>query len=339
MDKKQVHALIDKCGLPDTCDHVDLKETHISWVILTDNYAFKIKRPVKFSFLDFSTPEKRKFFCKQELQLNKRLAPDMYISVIPVLEDMMDGEDSIGNIMDYAVKMKRMDNDKEMNVMLEQDKVQYSDIDKIAKKIADFHKSTNVIKNAFDTTGFQDNFAQILEDIDFVRENIGQEWAKKIEQCVQKSNIFLNSNQQRSFMNDRITLGLRKDCHGDLSSHNIFLYEDPVIFDCIEFNKVFRFIDVLNEIAFLGVDLDFYGKQALSNRLYTTYLEEMELDEEPKSNALYHYYKGYRASVRAKVTILHEKNSKTGRNDNNSIEDIKKYINLMASYFNEIHIH
>jgi uncharacterized protein len=119
MDIQQVHALIDKCSLPGGCKNMQLKETHISWIILSDDYAFKIKRPVRLSFVDFSTLASRKYFCQEELRLNKRLAPEMYLGVLPLTVNMLDETaGSEKNIIDYAVQMKRMDDKKEMDKLL-----------------------------------------------------------------------------------------------------------------------------------------------------------------------------------------------------------------------------
>lgn len=108
MDRKQIENLLNNCSLPDSCQRAELKETHISWIILTDHYAFKIKRPVAFSFLDFTSLEKRKFFCKEELRLNRRLAPDVYQEVISITRNMLEQtEDQQEEVVDYAVKMKR----------------------------------------------------------------------------------------------------------------------------------------------------------------------------------------------------------------------------------------
>ena len=328
MNEKQIQQLKENCGLPDSCNNLDFKETHISWIILTDNYAFKIKKPVQFPFLDFTSLEKRKHYCREELELNKRLAPDMYLKVVPITQDMIESEKNDDSVIDYAVQMKRMDNAKEMGVLLAKDEVKEDDIDKLAKRVADFHDKTRIIKNVFNTTEFQKNYAEILEEYDFVKKNLGEEWAEKMKSCSDKSNIFLN--KRRNYMNDRIIRGFIRDCHGDLNAHNIFLYDDPVIFDCIEFNKEFRHIDVYYEIAFLCIDLEFYNKEELSKHFHKKYIEYMRIKEDSEDKELFKYYKSFRANIRAKVTILREKNK--SQNDTKSIHNIKKYLELMYQY-------
>ncbi len=321
---------MDNCGLPDGCRNMDFRETHISWVVMTEHYAFKIKRPVRYSFLDFSSPEKREIYCRLELKLNRRLAPEMYLDVIPITGHMVDPNVHNGeNVIDHAVKMKRMDNNREMDMMLKNKAVGKSDIEKLAVRIARFHSNAQVVKNAFDTLGFQEEYADIMKQEDFVSEALGEEWAGKIKQCVNKSRDYLNAG--RSFFNERIISGFRKDCHGDLNARNIFLYDDPVIFDCIEFNKDFRQIDVLNDIAFLCVDLDFFGAEELSEFFYKKYLEAGGMEDEDETRRLFVYYKSYRANVRAKVTMISAAQQKKGPK-RKQLAGIRKYIGLMAGY-------
>ncbi len=332
MDKKQIQHIINNCLLPDNCENIELNETHISWILLTENFAFKIKRPVTFSFLDFSTHDKREFFCREELKLNRRLEPDMYISVLPVTENRGIVENETDDkVIDYAVKMKRMDNRLEMDKLLNEDKITTLHIDKLAKKIARFHQEAKVVKNAFRTLDFHAKYADIQKQADFIAGNIGAKWKQKVEKCVQQSFEYLNAN--RNFSNDRIISGFQRDCHGDLNARNIFLYNEPVIFDCIEFNSEYRHIDVLNDIAFLCVDLDFYGKNDLSDEFYSKYLYYSGMEDESQSKQLFHYYKSYRANVRAKVKLINA--AKTRRNNNSKeLSDAEKYIILMENYMN-----
>ncbi len=328
MNKEQILRMKEECLIPDTCENSAFSETHISWVVLADNYAFKIKRPVKYSFLDFSTLEKRKFYCHQEVKLNKRLEPDMYLGVIPLTKSLLAGESS-GNdaIIDYAVKMKRMDNDKEMHKLLADNKVTKKQLEKLAQKIAQFHKNTQVIKSAFNTSGMIDDFSDIMNAVknDSGYQTLSQEYKDIIIKCIEKSKKYLNDN--RSFFNERVISGFQRDCHGDLKATNIFLYDDPVIFDCIEFNEELRHIDILNDIAFLCVDLDFHGSKSMSSYFVNKYIEAFKLEEIPKP--LFNYYKSYRANIRAKVNLLRLKEHP---DDKQTIEDAKKYINLMNKY-------
>jgi len=333
MNKTQVHKMMEECLFPDTCENSKLLETHISWVVLTDQFAFKIKRPVKHSFLDFSTFEKRKYFCEQEVELNSRLAPEMYIGVFPITTNMFDPgiPNEENQIIDFALQMLRMDNEKEMDKLLKDNRVKEISIKRLAEIIAKFHKNARVIRDAFDTSGFQDEYADILTVSEIINKKIGKSWQDKILSCIEKSNSYLNAS--RSLMNHRIIKGFHRDCHGDLNASNIFLYDDPVVFDCIEFNKKFRHIDILNDIAFLCVDIDFYEKKELSNLFYKHYQESLGEDQDDFSRGLFLYYKSYRANIRAKVTAISLNNT----DDNTEkVTHIKKYIELMNEYCENI---
>ena len=330
MKRKQIDKLIENWEFDGESANTELVETHISWVILSDNFAFKIKRPVKYSFVDFSTLDKRKHYCCEEIKLNSRLAPEMYISVLPVTEKMLEGGDMDDEdiVIDYMVQMERMDNEKEMDRLLAKRQVRRHEVEKLAEKIADFHKRVRIIKNAFDTIDFQETFNDILDIKDYVSEELGPDYENIITRSTDLSDSYLNS--RRSYFNDRIIRNFRRNCHGDLNASNIFLYNDPVIFDCIDFNKKLRFIDVLNEIAFLCVDLDFYGMDELSRHFYNTYINAYGAGESELSRQLFMYYNAYRANVRAKVTAIsamEEEGSDTSKRD-----AVKKYLDLLDRY-------
>lgn len=330
MDKKQIKNIIENRSFPGKYESSELVETQISWIILAEDFAYKIKRPVKFSFLDFSSLEKRKFYCDEELRLNQRLEPEMYLDVLPLTKNLtiVEGEHET-EVIDYALKMKRMDNSKEMDAMLRENKVTDEHIEKLAEKIVRFHKNAKVVKNAFHTLDFHEKFADLQNHAGLITEKLGVEWKKKIDESVDWSFKYLNSI--RSFSNERVISGFQRDCHGDLNAGNIFLYDEPVVFDCIEFNREYRLIDVLNDIAFLCVDLDFFGRKDLSELFYKKYLEYSGWEEETETRQLLHYYKSYRANVRAKVTLLSFEKDKEKQNEK-KLADVKKYIDLMTGY-------
>ncbi len=152
---------------------------------------------------------------------------------------------------------------------------------------------------------------------------------ERSQKTAKKRLKYLNDN--RDFLNERVINGFQRDCHGDLNATNIFLYDDPVIFDCIEFSEEFRLIDVLSEIAFLCVDLDFYDHEKAGDFFYRNYLQFAGMKEDENDHKLFNFYKSYRANIRAKVTILSIKK----RTDNEKkIRHIKKYIDLMNNYCN-----
>jgi uncharacterized protein len=222
-----------------------------------------------------------------------------------------------------------MDNSKEMDKLLAENKVTKEHIEKLAEKIARFHKNTRVIKNAFRTLEFQDEFADIANQYDFISKKIGDDAKQKVSMCIENSFNYLN--KIRSFSNERVISGFQRDCHGDLNATNIFLYDEPVIFDCIEFSNELRQIDVLNDIAFLCVDLDFYGRDDLSELFYEKYREFFGMEENDEELELFRYFKSYRANVRAKVTMINIQKQNDSE-DTRKLNDVKKYIDLMAGY-------
>ena len=303
MSPQQIHELFGRGVFPDSKAARELIETHISWVILTDHYAFKIKKPLKFSFLDFSTPERRAYFCKRELELNLRLAPEMYLKVTPVCYNSgyTVGE-RCGETIDTAVMMRRMDSSREMDLLLIKDQVKPSHIHEIARTIAKFHQGATQVTHAYDLSDFVEKFNDITSITPFVSEVLGSEYVQIIKDSIKVSDIFLKSNA--SFMEERFKDGFIRDGHGDLHSKNIFLYEEPVIFDCIEFSDALRQLDVLDEIAFFCMDLDANEKPGLSNTFFDYYMELMGMPCDQGAIQLFTYYKGYRANIRAKVLAL-----------------------------------
>jgi len=250
MTKEQINKLLFNGKFPENSTQRELIETHISWVLVCDQFVYKIKKPVHYSFLDFSTPGQRKHFCQREIELNKRLTDRVYIDVQPVGED---GDTyRIGNpevkIIDYAVKMHKLDRKKQMDVLLSQDKVSGHDMQQLAKKIASFHANATVIFKK-DFLNIQEKFNDLEKEMEFLGEQLSRKSSDCIKQAIEISDAFLKKHT--TLLASRQSAGFSRDCHGDLHSRNIFLLPDPVPFDCIEFNDDLRQIDVLNEIAFL----------------------------------------------------------------------------------------
>ena len=345
MNEDEIKQLIKQKNFPDKPEKVELRETHISWVLLAGEKAFKIKKPVKFSFLDFSTHGKRKEMLEKELKLNKRMEKRMYEQVVEVREDgkkLFIGKEN-GKIIDYALQMKRLDEAKKMDVLLKEKKVSVEEIERIAVKISSFHKTIKNINTDNDVNTFLGIFNDIGSVKDIIAKNLGKEATEIIDFSTSVSNRFLHEHSR--LFKERASQGLIKDCHGDIHSGNIFLYEkedkygvkspSPVIFDCIEFNDAFRQIDVLNDIAFFCMDLESFKRQDLSDVFLKTYLERfsvMQTDEEKK---MFIYFKLYRANVRVKVNAF-QLEGLDGVKRTAKLTEIKKYLNLMNKYSKQI---
>ena len=331
MIKEQINKLILEGEFPDNAGRPNLIETHISWVLVCDRYVYKIKKPIQYSFLDFSTVQKRKYFCEREVELNKRLTDNIYLDVLPVKEIsgrlLMDGE--AGDVIDYAVSMRKVDRDKQMDVLLLNNKVTATDIRNLAERIAAFHKNTDIVykKNFLDV---QEMFDDLGAEKDFLHEYLNKDTYTIISQAIDTSNAFMESNKK--LLGDRLKAGFFRDCHGDLHTRNIFLLPSPQPFDCLEFNDDYRQIDVLNEVAFLCMDLDAFGRQDLSDLFIADYnklFPSMKTDEDRR---LFVYYKGYRSNIRAKVNSLRAREAGNDADRKLPLTEAEKYLRLMDGY-------
>ncbi len=313
-------------------ESVKLLQTHISYVVLTGRYAYKIKKPVNFGFLDFSNLERRKFFCEEELRLNRRLCPEIYIGVVPITESNGDLKiNGDGKIIDYAVKMIEFPQEKIMrNILLKHDDVDVEIFDKISSILVDFYKkniSSEEIRRYGSVESIKyntdENFEQIEEFIDI---SISREYYDFIKNI---TNSFLET--KKGFFEKRVKNGFIKDCHGDLHTGNIVIDNDRIcIFDCIEFNKRFRYGDVASDIGFLAMDLDFLGYPYRSGYLVEKYVEKSN-----DSNVfdVLNFYKCYRAFVRGKVNSFRLNEKNLSQNEKKEILTIcKKYFDLAYYY-------
>ena len=324
VDKKTVEQLKKTSAYPYEVKGVDYVETHISQIFLAGEYVYKVKKDVKFSFLDFSTLAKRKEHCKNELELNRRLCRNMYLEVVPITKKgqkyQFEGE---GDLIDYAVKMRRMPAERRMDLLLENNEVSEADIDNIAIKVAKFHNSVKIIDDKL--YGSPELIREQVDDLKNHKKTIQTacKMGSKVDFALSKCSKFYTRNY--SFFKKRQENGMIRNCHGDLHSANIFLTDKIYIFDCIEFNEDFRYIDVASEIAFMAMDLDAFGKEELSQKFIRRYTA---FTKDRVGLILLNYYKCYRANVRAKIAAI-EYSQKANKS---SKERIIKYCNLMEKY-------
>ncbi len=296
-----IDRIMSKRLFPGKKGPVSLVETHASWVILTPEWAFKIKKPVQLGFLDFSTAEKRAFYCREEWRLNRRLCPHIYIDVLPVGVNGI-GDDKSPQI-DSAVQMRRVDNRYEMDKLLETQSVQADDMVRLSRLLANFHRQNRLTDlPPYDPMEDARDFADLYRHKDLILSLTGEpppfsQWESMIPS-------FLRRHAPR--IAARARQGFWIEAHGDLHSRNIFLPpgSDPIVFDCIEFNPHFRRMDVLNELAFLCMDLAFYRAEHLSSLFMEAYQKHWTCLETPEDERLFTYYKAYRANVRLKITLL-----------------------------------
>ncbi|MBS3804737.1 MAG: AAA family ATPase [Oleiphilaceae bacterium] len=306
-------------------------ETHISWVILTGSYAYKIKKPMDFGFLDFSSLERRKHFCEEELRLNQRLAPDIYLGVLPITgtpdDPRIGGQ---GDAFEYAIRMRQFDQADLFDARQERGNLTPELMTELARQAAGFHERIPGVPadKPFGTpesvyAGMQENFDQIRPMID---EPTLLEQLDALEAWTQST-----FERNRELIEKRREDGFVRECHGDLHLANITVYEGKVtIFDCIEFSEPFRYIDVINDLAFLLMDLESRREDSLAYLALNTYLEYRgDFD----ALSLLPLYKAYRALVRGKIALFTMNNpSLTDKERQGLMQRYRDYAALAESY-------
>lgn len=277
---------------------VNMFQTHISYLFFAGEYVYKIKKPVNFGFLNYSTLEKRRFYCTQEIKLNSRFSPEIYLGVSEITSDRgvlsLDGK---GGIKEYAVRMKYLPLDMMMDKMIRNKKINKATIRQIADRLIKFHKvaDTNVNICRFGETeiilkNIQENFLQ-------TKKYIGISLSSEENNFIRDFSLkFINEN--KVIFKKRVNENRIRDCHGDLRAEHICLSDRIYIFDCIEFNDRFRYGDVASEVAFLAMDLDFFGEHDLSEYFIASYIE---LSDDKDIYKLINFYECYKAYVRGKV--------------------------------------
>ena len=293
-----IAALLDPAAYPYPVENVDLVQTHISYVLLAGDRVYKLKKPVDLGFLNFTTLRRRHYYCRQEVTLNRRLCADTYLGVVRVTEQ--DGRYRIGGsgkVVDYAVEMRRLPADRMMDRLLDAGRLEPAMVDRLAAKIATFHNasatgreierfgSPRVIER-----NWRENFEQTRP---FIGRTLSAWQASLLEASI---SAFLVRNQ-RAFR-ERVAAGRIRDCHGDLRASAVCFMDDICVYDCIEFNRRFRYSDVASEVAFLAMDLDRRGRPDLADRFVARCQQESGDDG---IRRVLNFYKCYRAYVRGKV--------------------------------------
>ncbi len=319
-----VKALLEPKAYPETTRQVEMVQTQMSFVFLTDNYVYKVKKPVNLGYLDYTTLDKRHFYCQKEIELNRRLCPDVYLGVVPISRErgdiLMGGR---GEVIEYAVKMLRLPQNAMMDVLLVKNQVSSEMIAGVAQKLAEFHQQaeTNTTISAFGgldiiTQNTEENFTQTEK---YVSHTISQEKYQRIRAY---TDDFIDKNA--SLFYKRIKDGRIRDCHGDLHAAHICFANGICIYDCIEFNDRFRYCDIASEVAFLAMDLDHYGRADLSHSFVRAYVDR---GQDRELLELLDFYKCYRAYVRGKVESF--------KLDDPHISDVEKarVLAVSRSYF------
>jgi aminoglycoside phosphotransferase family enzyme/predicted kinase len=298
---KTIEGLLDPGAYPHPVDGVRHLQTHVSSIFLTGDRAYKVKKPVDFGFLDFSTIDKRERNCRREVELNRRLAPDVYLGVVPVTLGggmlRLDGE---GEIVDWAVVMRQLD-DEHLGVgFLDRGELGHEHLDQLVETLVPFYVGarTGAGVDEYGTVeavkfNTDENFVQTE---DYVGKLVSRE---RFEHIKAWTNRFYE--ERAELFERRIADGRIRECHGDLHLDNIFFCEPPVVFDCIEFNDRLACGDVASDVAFLAMDLDYRGRSELATHFVDRFVERSGDNDLLE---LVDFYKTYRAYVRAKVAAF-----------------------------------
>ena len=328
---------------PDVFEHsvanLELIETHISWVILTGDFVYKIKKPVNFGFLDFSSLEKRRNYCEQEVRLNRRLAPALYLGVVPISgtvdEPVINGN---GKAYEYAVKMVQFPQSAQLDNKLAAGELGVEHMDAIAQMVANFHATTavassfanNSVKSSVNYGSKEIIKKPVIENFELISAHFDtSKYAKELiglKQWSDKEFVRLEA-----IIEQRKTDGFIRECHGDMHLRNlVWLDNKPLAFDCIEFNPELRWIDVISEVAFLIMDLQDRQQHLLAHHFLNSYLEKTG---DYAGLSVLPFYLCYRAMVRAKVDAL-----RIGQKDIDELErksqltEFESYLSLATRY-------
>lgn len=296
-----VAALLDPAAYPEPTSRVELVQTHISWVFLTDRHAYKMKKPVDLGFLNFTTLRRRHHYVKQELILNRRLCPTIYLAVLPVTASRSGVKvGGRGQPVEYILKMVRMPQERMMDEVAARGELSEELLDRLAAVLAPFYQkaATGPHINRYGEPGIiiynhEENFARMKAQ---VGEFLSRELFEEIRDFARG---FLA--HQRPLLRRRLQDGRIRDCHGDLHMANICLANGIYVFDCIEFNPRFRYGDVAADVAFLAMDLDYHGLSEFSRHFAAGFAAAAADDDLLQ---ILDFYKCYRACVRGKIKAL-----------------------------------
>jgi aminoglycoside phosphotransferase family enzyme/predicted kinase len=326
--------IIQVMSNPDIYSHavskLEHRETHISHVFLTGPYAYKIKKSLDLEFLDYTTLEKRKYYCQQETTLNQRLSHDVYLGVVAITYDKgqyyLDGP---GKPVEYAVKMRQLSDENSLLRLLRNRKIDETGINQLAHRLSDFYQkaATDAKINTFGAWDMiqyncEENFRQTES---FAGEILDTRMFQIIRAA---SRLFLH--RKKELFEDRVHNNKIRDCHGDLRSGHIYFNDEIQIIDCIEFNDRFRYADITSDLAFLAMDLDFEGFTETSRNFVDTYIR---YSDDQDIYVLLDFYKCYRALVKSKVNCLRLHELKPGEYARTRLQrDAGRYLNLAYRY-------
>lgn len=279
----------------------------MSWVFLTDRLAYKLKKPVRYDFLDFRSLEARRRNCRDEVRLNRRLAPKVYIAAMPLVIDaegglQLDGE---GETVDWLVRMRRLPSERMLDRAIRQGTVRRGELRAVARLLADFYG--NAVRVTIPPREFCHGLGNAV--MENRRKLEAPEFGLSADAidtvCKTLDKVLVD---QAALFEQRVHHGCIVEGHGDLRPEHVYLGPEPAVIDCLEFKREFRILDWVDELAFLAMECEHLGSPGPGKEILETCCRE--LDDEPPA-ALIHFYKAFRALLRAKLSILHLRDADT----------------------------
>ena len=325
-----VAALADPARFGERCTQVTHLETHISHVFLTGEFAYKIKKPLDLGFLDFTTLAKRRFCCEEELRLNRRLAPAVYVDVVAITGSPDDPVvDGAGTPLEYAVRMREFAQDALASRMLASGSLTAAHIDALAAEVAAFHGRIDVAPRD-SVYGAPETVLRVaVQNFDQIRPLLADA-ADRATLATLHDWTLAEHAARHDALRQRHDTGFVRECHGDLHLGNIAVLDgEPTVFDCIEFNAELRWIDVMSEVAFTVMDLEDRGRPDYAFRFLNAYLEHTG---DYSGLAVLRFYRAYRAMVRAKVACLRGSQLPPGEAKGALAAEYRCYVNLAHGY-------
>lgn len=327
-----IRALLSPAAYFHPAASVDLIQTHISYVLLAGDHAYKIKKPLDLGFLDYSTLEKRRHFCEEEVRLNRRMCGDTYLGVVPVTEEPSGGFRLGGNgqPVEWAVHMRRLPAEGAMPALLARGEVDFEMIRAVAHRLAEFHltsETSEYIASFASVEGVMVNWRENFEQTEpYIGRTITREQWEEVKAYVEGF-----AARDRALFERRAAEGRARDCHGDLRAEAIVFKDgDVCIYDCIEFNDRIRYGDVASDMAFLAMDFDFRGRPDLADDLLGLYLNATQDATLP---LVLNFYRCYRAYVRGKVDGFQIDQPEVGKRQRAAAERrARRYFRLARAY-------
>lgn len=299
--ESKVAFLRQPSSYPEPTYRVEAIETHMSWVFLTNGHAYKLKKPVCHDFLDFSTIEARRFYCEEEVRLNRRLAADVYMGVVALTLDAY-GHLQLkggGNTIDWLVKMRRLPTQKMLDYAIEHHAASEQDAARIAARLADFYHACHTI--VLDPHTYR---KKIQDQIECNRSELNHPF---YQLPAEQIDVILNAqcralHKMAELLDERVHSGKIIEGHGDLRPEHVCLNAELSIIDCLEFSYDLRIVDRVDELAFLALECERLGAPEFGTSLLRSY---SRLSGDQPAAALIHFYQSYRASLRAAIAIRH----------------------------------